>query len=311
MISNEHEPVLLAEVFEALNVRADGVYVDCTFGRGGHSSRIAQGIGSSGRLLTFDKDPAAIAYAQKWFAEDSRVICLHGSFTKLHDEIESRGLLKDVDGLLFDLGVSSPQLDDARYGFSFTQDGDMDMRMDPSSNISAAEWLNHAKKDDIFKVLREYGEERYARRIAIAIVKFRKKKLITRTRQLADIVAASVPSREQKKHPATRTFQAIRIFVNDELEELKNVLAQVHDVLAPGGRLVVISFHSLEDRIVKRFLQQAARGDDFPPEIPVMANELSPKIKIIGRAIKPTNDEILRNPRARSAVLRVGEKITS
>ncbi|MCH7695316.1 MAG: 16S rRNA (cytosine(1402)-N(4))-methyltransferase RsmH [Proteobacteria bacterium] len=307
----EHKPVLLDEVLNGLNLRPDGFYVDCTFGRGGHSRAILKALGSDGRLLVFDKDPAAIACAQTEFADDKRLSCVRGSFTLLADEINQRRRSGAVDGVLCDLGVSSPQLDNAAYGFSFLRDGELDMRMDPDAGISAAEWINQADQKDIAKVLRGYGEERFARRIATAIIKFREQTRLTSTVQLARLIAQTVPFREKKKDPATRSFLAIRIFINNELDELHSVLKQITDILRPGGRLVVISFHSLEDRIVKRFMREQALGDNYPPEIPVTADKLKPRCRIIGKATKPAAEEIDENPRSRSAVLRVMEKIAA
>ena len=311
MNENEHTPVLLKEVLEGLNLRPDGFYVDCTYGRGGHSRALLQALGSSGRLLIFDKDYSAIAHAEKLFATDTRVICIHGSFTALISTVEQLNMLGRVDGVLFDLGVSSPQLDNEQYGFSFLRDGKLDMRMDRTTGISAADWLNSAPQAEIEKVIRDYGEERYARRIARAIIEARDEDPITRTVQLAQIVTEAVPTVERNKHPATRTFQALRIHINNELDELKAVLNQILRVLRPGGRLAVISFHSLEDRIVKQFMQKEAKGDDFPPEIPVTAREISPRLRIVNKAIKPTMEEIQRNQRARSAILRIGEKLAA
>lgn len=311
MNDNEHIPVLLNEVLEGLNLRPDGFYVDCTFGRGGHSRAILKALGNSGRLLVFDKDPSAIQYAKELFVNDGRVICIHGSFTSLVTMIEKLNMLGQVDGALFDLGVSSPQLDKEEYGFSFLRDGELDMRMDRTSGITAARWLNTATQAEIERVIRDFGEERYARRIARAIIKSRDELPISRTRQLAEIIAAAVPTVERNKNPATRTFQALRIYINRELEELRSVLDQIRYVLRPGGRLVVISFHSLEDRIVKQFMQTEARGDDYPPEIPVTVKELSPRLRIVSRAIRPTAEEIQMNPRARSAILRVGERLAA
>lgn len=270
-----------------------------------------QALGDEGRLLVFDKDSSAIEYAEKLFEHDTRVTCVHGSFTSLISTVEKLDMLGRVDGVLFDLGVSSPQLDNEEYGFSFLRDGELDMRMDRTSGISAADWLNSAPPSEIEKVIRNYGEERFARRIARAIIKTRDEVPVTRTLQLARLVAEAVPTVERNKHPATRTFQALRIHINKELEDLKTVLDQIQYVLRPGGRLVVISFHSLEDRIVKRFMQNEAKGDNFPPEIPVTSSDISPRFRIIDKAIKPTEEEIRRNQRARSAILRIGEKLAA
>lgn len=307
----EHKPVLLNEVLKGLKLRPDGIYVDCTFGRGGHSRAILRNLNDQGRLFVFDKDPRAIQHAKRMFAGDSRIVCVHASFTRMPAELERYDLMGAIDGLLFDLGVSSPQLDDPAYGFSFLRDGKLDMRMDPTTGTSAAAWLSRAGRDEIVQVLRQYGEERFAGRIATAIIRAREAAPITTTKQLADIISAAVPIRERDKHPATRSFQAIRIYINRELDELETVLRQVGEVLKPGGRLVVISFHSLEDRIVKRFLRQAARGDIYPPEIPVKAEALRPDFKVIGKPQKPSTEEVEQNPRARSAVLRVGERLAA
>ena len=307
----EHTPVLLNEVLIGLNLRPDGLYIDCTFGRGGHGMAILRSLDSQGRLLVFDKDLTAIEFAHKVFANDERVTCKHGSFTSLRATVESLHIMGMVDGVLLDLGVSSPQLDNADYGFSFIRDGKLDMRMNGTTGMTAADWINAAKQLEIEKVIRVYGEERYARRIARAIVSARIEERITRTKQLANIIASAVPTAERNKNPATRTFQAIRIFINNELDELRSVLGQMRGVLRPGGRLVVISFHSLEDRIVKQFMRDAAKGDDFPPEIPVTIRDLAPWFRIIHKTIKPDQEEIRRNPRARSAVLRIGEKLAA
>lgn len=307
----EHTPVLLNEVLHGLNIRPGGCYVDCTFGRGGHSGAILQYLDKQGRLFAIDRDPEAVQKVDAKLSADNRFRLFHGSFTMLKEVAVKNNMMRHVDGILFDLGVSSPQLDDAARGFSFRQDGRLDMRMDNTSGMTAAEWLMNAKELEIAKVLREYGEERFARRIARAIVKARAGNMIETTCQLADLVSATVPARERDKHPATRTFQAIRIFINRELGEIRAALTQTLDVLADGGRLVVISFHSLEDRIVKRFIREQSRGDGFPPDLPVPHALLKPKLKIIGKAIHPSESEIDNNPRARSAVLRIAERMAS
>lgn len=304
-----HKPVLLEETLTALNIKPDGYYVDGTFGRGGHSQEILNRLDKNGRLLAFDKDPQAIATANTIAANDERLQVKQGSFTRLKETIEELGWKGKIDGVFLDLGVSSPQLDDAGRGFSFRLDGPLDMRMDPLRGQSAAQWLASAEERDIMMVLFDYGEEKFARRIASAIVAARKEQPIDTTKRLASIVAAANPSREKNKDPATRTFQAIRIFINQELEDLKTCLAQAIDVLAPGGRLVVISFHSLEDRIVKRFIREQAKGDDYPLDLPVMQTQLNQKMKIVGKAIKAGRKELNDNPRARSAVMRVAEKL--
>jgi len=304
-----HKPVLLEETLTALNIKPDGCYVDGTFGRGGHSQEIIKQLGENGKLLAFDKDPQAIATANAIAANDDRLKVKQGSFTQLKQMIDELGWKGKVDGVFLDLGVSSPQLDDAERGFSFRFDGPLDMRMDPNSGMSAAQWLASAEERDIMMVLFDYGEEKFARRIASAIVAAREEQPINTTKRLASIVAAANPSRERNKDPSTRTFQAIRIFINQELEDLKTCLAQAVDILAPGGRLVVISFHSLEDRIVKRFIREQCKGDDFPLDLPVMHAQLNQNMKMIGKAIKAGRDELDENPRARSAVMRIAEKL--
>lgn len=304
-----HQPVLLEEALTALNIKPDGCYVDGTFGRGGHSQEIIKQLGESGKLLAFDKDPQAIAQAETIAANDERLQVKQGSFTQLKQTVEELGWQGKVDGIFLDLGVSSPQLDDAQRGFSFRFDGPLDMRMDPEHGLSASQWLASAEEKDIAQVLFDYGEERYGRRIARAIVEARQEQPINTTKRLASIVAAANPSHEKGKNPATRSFQAIRIFINQELEDLKTCLAQAIDLLAPGGRLVVISFHSLEDRIVKRFIREQCKGDDFPLDLPVMHEQLNQNMKMVGKAIKAGKNELKENPRARSAVMRVAERL--
>lgn len=294
---------------EGLNIRADGRYVDGTFGRGGHAAALLERLGKSGRLLVLDKDPSAIAAAQNRFGTDQRVIVRQTSFANISQAVQPLGWLGQVDGILLDLGVSSPQLDDASRGFSFQQEGPLDMRMNPDTGQSAAEWLATAREQDIVQVLKEYGEERFARRIARAIIKARSVHPIATTSQLAAIVAAAVPSREPGKDPATRSFQAIRIFINQELDDLKACLEQVLDILKPGGRLVVISFHSLEDRLVKRFIRKQEKGDRFPPDLPVTHIQLSPRLCAVGKPIRPGEEEVRTNPRARSAIMRVAQRL--
>jgi len=304
-----HKPVLLEETLTALNIKPDGCYVDGTFGRGGHSQEIIKQLGENGKLLAFDKDPQAIMQANAIAANDDRLHVKQGSFTQLKQIINELGWQGKVDGIFLDLGVSSPQLDDAERGFSFRFDGPLDMRMDPEHGMSAAQWLASAEERDIMMVLFDYGEEKFARRIASAIVTARQEQPINTTKQLASIVAAANPSRERNKDPSTRTFQAIRIFINQELEDLKTCLAQAVEILAPGGRLVVISFHSLEDRIVKRFIREQCKGDDFPFDLPVMHAQLNQNMKMIGKAIKAGRAELDENPRARSAVMRIAERL--
>ena len=283
--------------------------MDCTFGYGGHGSAILQCLGSRGSLLAFDKDPAAIRAAQNDFAGNKCLTCFPGSFTRLAEVIEQRGLSGMIDGLLFDLGVSSPQLDDASRGFSFLKDGLLDMRMNPNEGFSAAAWLNQASQTELISVLRHYGDERYAGRIARAIVASRSEHAVTSTRQLSELIKAVVPTTETGKHPATRSFQAIRIHVNNELEELGAALAQVTGVLREGGRLAVISFHSGEDRIVKRFIRQQSRADPYPSYLPVSGSSIKPRMRAIGRPIKSGKEANQANPRGRSATLRIAEKL--
>ncbi len=307
--THAHHPVMLQEVMEALHVDAAGVYVDATFGRGGHAAEILQRLGVEGRLIAIDRDPRAVMVARERSARDRRFTVYQGTFAMLEYFAEAAAVSGKVNGVLFDLGVSSPQLDAAERGFSFLREGPLDMRMDPTQGESAAEWLARAAEADIAYVLKSYGEERYAKRIARAIVQAREAAPIATTTQLAEIVAVANPAWERDKHPATRAFQAIRIHINRELEELQQGLPQALKVLAPGGRLAVISFHSLEDRIVKRFLRDEARGGDFPPGMPVPATAFKPTLRIIGKPVYPGDAEVAANPRARSAVLRVAEKL--
>ena len=304
-----HEPVLLAEVLTGLSIKPDGVYVDGTFGRGGHAGAILAELGPQGRLLAMDRDPEAVQSAEQQFGADPRFEIEQGAFTMLSEVVARRQLQGRVNGLLLDLGVSSPQLDDASRGFSFSADGPLDMRMDPSVGMSAAEWLETASESDISRVLKTYGEERFSRRIARSIVEVRHTDPLRTTRQLAELIAAAVPVREKNKHPATRSFQAIRIYINSELDEITAVLAQVPGVLAPHGRMAVISFHSLEDRIVKRFIRDEYRGEQPPPEFPLAGMDYVPRMKPVGKAIRAGDVEVSSNPRARSAVLRVAERL--
>jgi 16S rRNA (cytosine1402-N4)-methyltransferase len=304
-----HQPVLLNEVLEALAIKEDGVYVDGTFGRGGHAAAILARLGPRGRLFAMDKDPEAVQSARMQFGNDPRFEIEQGAFTMLSQLLAQRQLQGRVNGLLLDLGVSSPQLDDPVRGFSFSADGPLDMRMDPDSGISAAQWLQQASEREIREVLRTLGEERFAGRIARAIVNTRAETPLQTTGQLAELIAAAAPSREKHKHPATRSFLAIRIFINRELDDVRAVLEQVPDVLAPGGRLAVISFHSLEDRIVKRFIRDEYRGEQAPPEFPLAGMDYQPRFRPVGKAIRASEAEIDSNPRARSAVLRVAERL--
>lgn len=304
-----HKTVLQEEAVSALAIIPDGIYVDATFGRGGHSRSILAQLNSNGRLLVLDKDVEAIAEATQLAEKDKRVIYAHTPFSRLFEICQQYGLVGRVNGVLFDLGVSSPQLDDPLRGFSFMRDGPLDMRMNTGSGITAAEWINKAAETEIADVLYHYGEEKHSRRMARAIVKARLEAPVTTTGQLAEIVKEANPAWERDKHPATRAFQAIRIFINEELDEIRIALQQAVDVLAIGGRMVVISFHSLEDRIVKRFIADQASGDRFPRGLPIPADQLKPVLRKIGGAGKPSKNEIDLNPRARSAVLRVAEKI--
>lgn len=308
---HKHISVLLDEAVRALQVHAAGCYVDGTFGRGGHSRLILQQLGPQGRLLGFDKDPQAIAAGRALALADERFDIVQRSFADMHDELAGRDLAGKIDGVLLDLGVSSPQLDDAGRGFSFTQDGPLDMRMNPDAGVSAADWLHQATAEDITRVFKEYGEERFARRMAQAIVKRREDKPFARTADLAEVISAANPAWEKGKHPATRAFQGLRIHVNNELGDLELGLQAALDSLAVGGRLVVISFHSLEDRIVKQFMRRQARGeaDALPRHLPVRPEPFVPVLKLLGKPQYAGEQELQANPRARSAVMRVAEKL--
>ena len=302
-----HKTVLLQEAVEALRIKADGTYVDATFGRGGHSRAILAQLGNSGKLIAIDRDPEALACATR--ISDSRLAVFHANFGRI-GQVVAEADLAGVDGVLLDLGVSSPQLDSAARGFSFRLDGPLDMRMDPGHGKTAAEWLAQASEQEIGEVIRRHGEERFAKQIARAIVAARSSGPIDRTRKLAQIVAKAVPTREPYQDPATRTFQAIRIHINQELEELEITLPQCLEMLYTGGRLVVISFHSLEDRIVKHYMRAQAQPGALPARLPVRAAELpKPRMKLVGKPIYPTDDEVTANPRARSAVMRVAERV--
>ncbi len=302
-----HRTVLLHEAVDALLTDLSGIYVDGTFGRGGHSRLILSKLNNVGQLMGIDKDPAAIANAEALARQDARFAIHHGSFTDL-DALA--GIDRQVDGILLDLGVSSPQLDDPGRGFSFTQDGPLDMRMNHQQGESAAQWLARAQEQEISRVIWEYGEDRFSRRMARAIVREREIEPILTTKRLAGIIAGACPTREKGKHPATRAFQAIRIHVNRELEDLVLCLDRALEKLKPGGRLVIISFHSLEDRIVKRFIRKHQKGDELPSWLPVTEAQLNRRMKSLGRAVKPSPQEVADNPRARSAVMRVAEKLT-
>ena len=306
MSVGSHSPVLLEAAVDSLEVQPDGIYVDCTFGRGGHSREILARLGRRGRLIALDRDPAAIAAHGE--IDDERLQLVHERFSCLREVLRASGITQ-VDGILLDLGVSSPQLDDAQRGFSFRFDAPLDMRMDTSRGATAAQWLADADERELREVIRNYGEERFAKQIAGSIVAARARCPVATTRQLAGIVAKVVHKGPSRQDPATRTFQALRIHVNQELEELNGVLPQCVAALAPAGRLVAISFHSLEDRIVKRFLREHSQPPRLPKRLPVRAAELpQPLLKLIGRAQRPTDDEVAANPRARSAVMRVAER---
>lgn len=310
MTQLEHVTVLLQEAVDALVTDSSGFYVDGTFGRGGHSALVLQQLSPAGHLLGIDKDLAAITAANTRFAQDSRFEIAHGSFAELAELIAARGMTGKIHGVLLDLGVSSPQLDEAERGFSFQNDGPLDMRMDQTRGQSAADWVNTAAENDIAYVLKEFGEERFAKRMARAIVTERQIRPFSRTKHLAEIIKEANPAWEKGKHPATRAFQAIRIHVNNELTDLDAVLGQALEVLAIGGRLVVISFHSLEDRVVKRFIRRQELGDPVPRGLPVRDEQLNKRMRSCGKAVKAGDEEVDANIRSRSAIMRVAEKIS-
>ena len=301
-----HNTVLIQEAVDALLIKPKGRYVDCTYGRGGHSQAIADKMDAQGRLLVIDKDPDAILDAKRRFSQDQRVTIVHGSFVQIGKHIQNCSMEK-VDGILLDLGMSSPQINSAARGFSFSKDGPLDMRMNSTQGISATDWIQRASEAEIVQVLRTYGEERFARRIARKIIEVRSAQKIDRTKLLVQVIESAVPSREYRKHPATRSFQAIRIHINNELDELKGCLADVVDLLASRGRLVVISFHSLEDRIVKHFIREMEVGS-LPARLPIPDDKVDRRLKSIGKATRPSNAEVVGNNRARSAIMRVAEK---
>ncbi len=304
----QHQPVLLEEVVEALNIRPDGKYLDGTFGRGGHSRAILARLSGKGCLLSLDRDPEAIATGKELRNKDPRLSIVQGNFADLERYVHEWGVEDGLDGILLDLGVSSPQLDDPHRGFSFMRDGPLDMRMNPLQGVSAKEWLAEAPERELTRVFWEFGEERHARRIARSIVMARQKQRLETTGQLARLIENTIGRREKKKHPATRCFQAIRIFINDEIANLATGLDTAIRLLRPGGRLVVISFHSLEDRLVKRTIREAVRPGQVRRNIP-QHPDLKPVLKQIGKAIRPSAKELSVNPRARSAVMRVAEKL--
>ncbi len=302
-----HIPVLLDEALTALCIQHDGVYLDCTFGRGGHSRAILTELGANGRLIGFDRDPSAVAVARNLAQEDPRFEIVHTAFSELETALDSLAVSR-VHGILMDLGVSSPQLDEAERGFSFQADGPLDMRMDPTAGESAADWIARADADEIAHVLWVFGEERFSRRIARAIVEARQLTPIVTTTQLSQIVTSAQPKKDQNKHPATRSFQGIRLYINGELTEVEQGLEAAMNRLEVGGRLAVISFHSLEDRLVKRALRDASRPPKGDPRMPLPDSVAQPKLKLVGKAIKASPDELRLNPRARSAVLRIAER---
>lgn len=313
--SSEHITVLLHEAVNGLALKENGIYIDGTFGCGGHSRFILSQLSSNGRLIAVDRDPRAIAEAHK--IQDLRFQIEHNSFSHIPEICDKLNLVGKIDGILLDLGVSSPQLDEAERGFSFMKDGPLDMRMDTTQGLSAEEWLKQVSIEDLTWVLKTFGEERFAKRIATAIVDFNKSavkngtEFLSRTSQLAELISRAVPFKDKHKHPATRSFQAIRIFINSELDELESLLNSALDMLAPEGRLSIISFHSLEDRMVKHFMKKQSKGEDIPKGLPLREDQIqrNQKLRIIGKAIQPSDAEIQANPRSRSAILRVAERI--
>ena len=305
-----HLSVLLDETVAGLNIKSDGIYIDGTFGRGGHSRYVLSQLGENGRLIAIDRDPQAIE-AAKQFADDPRFQIVHGGFGQLADYVTDLGLVGKIDGVLLDLGVSSPQLDDAERGFSFLRDGPLDMRMDNSQGETAAQWLARAEIEDMAWVFKTYGEEKNSRHIARCIAADRDKTPFLRTKDLADLIARITKNKERNKHPATRVFQAIRIYINSELEQIDQALEGALKVLAPEGRLSVISFHSLEDRMVKRFIRRHSQGESVPYGLPITEAEINKTrtLQAIGKALKPSDEELERNPRARSSVLRVAQRL--
>lgn len=308
--SFSHQSVLLHESIQGLAIDPDGFYIDATFGRGGHSGQILSLLSERGRLMAFDRDPEAIQSAQR-FSTDPRFSIVHEPFSTLSQVIAEQGLTGKVDGVLMDLGVSSPQLDDAARGFSFLRDGPLDMRMDTTRGVSAAQWLAEADEQDIAQVIKEFGEEKFGKRIAHAIVNKREEQPLTTTSQLAQLIDEAVPVKDKFKHPATRAFQGIRIYINSELEQLREGLKGAVEALSSGGRLAVISFHSLEDRLVKRFMREQSKGKNVPSGLPITQAEIDADkvLRVMGKAIKPSEEELKHNIRARSSVLRVAEKI--
>ncbi len=305
---SEHITVLLHEAVEGLVIDADGLYVDCTFGRGGHSELILDKLSEKGRLIGIDKDPRAIATGLELEKKDKRFQICHGSFADMQQMVNEKGNGQVVSGVLMDLGVSSPQLDEAQRGFSFMKDGPLDMRMDTQSGETAAQWINSAKEEDIANVFYEFGEERCSRRLASAVVRRREEEPFERTLDLAEVIKVAHPRWEKNKHPATRCFQAIRIYLNNELGDLRGGLQTATDMLTKSGRLVVISFHSLEDRMVKHFIRNKEKGPQLPPDLPIMEKDFPKELKHIGKAIKASKDEVAVNVRSRSAIMRIAQK---
>jgi 16S rRNA (cytosine1402-N4)-methyltransferase len=305
-----HRSVLLQESISGLNIKPDGIYIDATFGRGGHSAEILKQLSSKGRLIALDRDDTAIESAQR-FIDDPRFSIHHVAFSNIEDVVNELELMCDIDGVLMDIGVSSPQLDDASRGFSFQKDGPLDMRMDRSTGISASDWLNKADLEEITMVLKTYGEEKFGKRIAHAVLEQRLIKPLETTAEFAQLIDKAVPVKDKFKHPATRSFQGVRIFINGELDQLNQGLEGAVRVLKTGGRLVVISFHSLEDRVVKRFIRKLSKGKDIPRGLPITQQEIDAEklVIAIGRAVKPTAEEIAQNVRCRSSVLRTAEKL--
>ena len=303
-----HQAVLLNEALESLNIHPSGIYIDATFGRGGHSRAILQQLNENGLLIAFDQDPEAVAFAKQQFADEPRLKIEHCNFNQVADVVEQYGLTEKIDGVLMDLGVSSPQLDDAERGFSFLRSGPLDMRMDTSHGETARQWLARVKLADLINVLKKYGEEKFARRIATAIVETREQREITETGDLAEIISNAIPVKEKHKHPATRSFQAIRIYLNEELQAVEQGLKAAIKVLAKGGRLSVISFHSLEDRIVKRFMRDVSSRPKLPAGLPVMEADIEVPFRLVGKPVTAGAEELNVNPRARSARLRVLER---
>jgi len=305
-----HHPVLFHEVLDLMAVKPDGVYVDGTFGRGGHAAALLEQLSEKGRLVVMDKDPQAVSFARQQHSGDARVTIIHDDYSQMANRIKQLGLKQHVDGVLLDLGVSSPQLDDAGRGFSFQQNGPLDMRMNPDQGVSASEWLMTATEKEIADVLWQLGEERFSRRIARKIIEFRQQQVISDTATLVNIISDCVPAHKEKKHPATRSFQAIRMKVNQELDHIHQVLEGIFDVLKIGGRLLVISFHSLEDRLVKRFFKKHSTEPSLPKGLPVRQSDIpvTTRLRCIGKAVKATAQEIKQNSRSRSAVLRIAER---